>query len=247
MTPSPYYGPDLALVHHLAFEGYAEHCAPDVLALLEPVRGRGGLVLELGCGSGALTRRLVAAGHRVLATDASPAMLDLARGAVDGAEDIRLLALPDDDLPAADAVVSVGHVLSYLPDEDAVRLALTRIAEALRPAGVLALDLCDRTFGAARRDDPPTAIVEDDWALVTAFSLPEPTRFVRTITTFVRLGDGTWRRDDETHRNVLLDCEQLPGLLAALDVHVTVGPSFGSHPLPDGLVAVMGRAAGQPG
>jgi precorrin-6B methylase 2 len=33
--------------------------------------GRGGLAVELGCGSGLLTRELVGAGHRVIATDAS--------------------------------------------------------------------------------------------------------------------------------------------------------------------------------
>jgi SAM-dependent methyltransferase len=90
-----------------------------ILALLEPVRPRQGLVLELGCGTGLLTRELAAAGHRVIATDASPAMLDLARSYPPTAEDIRLLVLPSDPLPPADAVVSVGHVLNYLPDEHA--------------------------------------------------------------------------------------------------------------------------------
>ena len=52
---------------------------PGILALLEPVRARGGLVLEVGCGSGLLTRHLVDAGHRVIATDASPAMVELAQ------------------------------------------------------------------------------------------------------------------------------------------------------------------------
>ena len=77
MSPiaDPYYRPDLALVHHLGFGFHAEACAPGILALLETVRERGGVVLELGCGSGLLTRHLVEAGHRVIATDASPAML----------------------------------------------------------------------------------------------------------------------------------------------------------------------------
>ncbi|MDQ3210654.1 MAG: class I SAM-dependent methyltransferase [Actinomycetota bacterium] len=51
-----------------------------ILRLLEPVREREGLVVELGCGSGLLTRHLLDAGHRVIATDASPSMLDLAHG-----------------------------------------------------------------------------------------------------------------------------------------------------------------------
>ena len=50
-----YYRRDLALVHHLGFGFHADACAPGILALLEPVRQRGGVVLELGCGSGQLT------------------------------------------------------------------------------------------------------------------------------------------------------------------------------------------------
>ena len=76
---TPYYRRDLALVHHLGFGFHADACAPGVLALLEPVLARNGLVVEIGCGSGLLTRYLIDAGHRVIATDASPAMLDLAR------------------------------------------------------------------------------------------------------------------------------------------------------------------------
>jgi 2-polyprenyl-3-methyl-5-hydroxy-6-metoxy-1,4-benzoquinol methylase len=84
-----YYRRDLALVHHRGFGFHAQACAPGILALLEPVRARAGLVLELGCGSGLLTRVLAEAGHRVIATDASPAMLELARSYAPGAVDVR--------------------------------------------------------------------------------------------------------------------------------------------------------------
>ena len=75
MTAShePYYRRDLALVHHLGFGFHADACAPGILKLLEPVRARDGVVLELGCGSGLLTKHLVDADYRVIATDASPA------------------------------------------------------------------------------------------------------------------------------------------------------------------------------
>ena len=64
-------------------------------------------MLEFGCGSVALTRHLLAAaGYRVIATGASPDMLDLARAALGGEADLRRLALPDDPLPAADAIAS---------------------------------------------------------------------------------------------------------------------------------------------
>ena len=66
MTSEPYYRRDLALVHHLGFGFHADATAAGVLKLLQPVRERDGLVVELGCGSGLLTQYLADAGHRVI-------------------------------------------------------------------------------------------------------------------------------------------------------------------------------------
>jgi SAM-dependent methyltransferase len=103
-----YYRDDLAYVHDRGFGFHAANCAPGLLSLLEPVRRRQGLVLEIGCGSGLLTRLLVRGGHRVIATDASPAMLDLARVAAPEAEQVNTLELPDDPVPTADAIIGWG-------------------------------------------------------------------------------------------------------------------------------------------
>lgn len=199
------------------------------------------MVLELGCGSGLLTRELVAAGHRVIATDASPAMLELARENAAGAEEIKQITLPDDPLPRADAIVSIGHAISYLPDEASIDRALVAIAEALAPGGVLAFDICDLEWGRARVDAPNFSKADRDWAIVTRFSVPEPRLFVRDITTFLRNEDNTWRRDDEHHDNVLIDTSRVPGLLAAHGVEAAVGSSFGIESLPAGLKVVTGR------
>ena len=237
----PYYRRDLALVHHLGFGFHADGCAPDILTLLEPIGARGGLVVELGCGSGALTKYLVEAGHRVIATDASPAMIDIARDYAPGAEAIYQLTLPHDPIPAADAIVSIGHVLSYLPDEAAIDRALIAITEALRPDGVVAIDLCDLEWGEARRRAPAFGRASDDWAIVTEFDMPSPNRFVRTMAIFVRNDDGSWRRDNERHDNVLVDTAAVPGLLAEHGVEATVAYSFGREQLPTGLRTIIGR------
>lgn len=236
----PYYREDLARVHHLGFASHAESCAPGILRLLEPVLERGGLVVELGCGSGILTRHLIDAGHRVVATDASPAMLDLARSNVPDAHAIELLTLPDDPIPQADAVVSVGHVLSYLPDEGSIERALVAAARALAPGGVIALDISDLEFARNRVDATPVGWVAEDWALVTRFSVPGPDRFVREMAVFTLNDDGSWRRDDERHVNTLIDTRRIPDLLGQEGVGVEVRRSFGEEELPIGLYAVVG-------
>jgi len=237
---APYYRRDLALVHHLGFGFHADDCAPGVLKLLEPVRDRDGLVVELGCGSGLLTRHLLDAGHRVIATDASPAMLDLARVYACEAKEIQQLALPEDPIPEADAIVSVGHVLNYLPDLESIQRALISIAGALRPGGLLAIDLCDLDYAEARLDLPPAGWVADEWALITERSVPTPDRFVRQMAIFTRNEDGSWRRDDERHDNVLIDVPGVvPPLLEAEGLEVEVGLSFGTETNMEGLMVVV--------
>ncbi len=233
-----YYSRDLALVHDRGFGQHADRCAPGILELLSPVRG--GLVLELGCGSGALTRHLLATGHRVIATDASADMLSLARAALGENVDLRLVILPGDPLPAADAIVSVGHVISYLPDAAAVEAALVSMAGALRPGGVLAIDICDLEFGRIRAGTENVGRAGRDWAVITEFSAPAPDRYVRDITTFVPDGAGAWRRSRERHENVLVDTARIPTLLAAHGVQATVGTRFGDAQLPPGMRAVTG-------
>jgi len=240
MPDEPYYRRDLALIHHLGFGFHAEDCAPGVLKLLEPVRERGGIVVELGCGSGLLTRYLVDAGHRVIATDASPAMLDIARETVPDAEEIRHLALPDDPIPEADAIVSIGHVLSYLDNAEQIDRALISAAEALRRGGVFGIDLCDRSWADGRADQHAWGWQTETWALVTETSVPAPDRYVRQMAIFSRSDDGTWRRDDERHDNVLVDTSRVPELLAEHGVDARVGTSFGTEELPHGLHTIIG-------
>ena len=239
-SEDPYYRSALARIHHEGFGFHGDSVAPGILALLAPVRASGGLVVELGCGSGLLTRHLLAAGHRVLATDASPAMLEIARETAPGAE-VRRLTLPGDPIPAADAIVAVGHPLNYLPSAEAIDRAIGAMADALVPGGILAFDLCDLSYGALRAGQARAGWAGEDWALVTEFSAPAPDRYVRQMAIFTKVADGTWRREDERHENVLVETARVPAFLAARGVAASVQGAFGAERLPDGLVAVVGR------
>ena len=177
----------------------------------------------------------------MLATDASPAMLELAREYVSAGVEFQRLTLPDDPVPHADAIVGVGHALSYLPDKESVDRALIALANALRPGGVLAIDLCDLEWGRARRGEPPRGWVGDDWAIVTRFPYEGDDRYIREMATFTELPDGTYRRDHERHHNVLVDTAAIPAELAQHGLEAEVLPSFGDEELPQGLVAIVAR------
>ena len=238
---SDYYQADLAIIHDRGFGFHAERCAPGILTLLNPVLQSGGEVLELGCGSGHLTRRLVAAGHRVIATDASEAMLNLAKRSVPESKAFQQLVLPNDPLPDADAVVSVGHVLNYLPDEESIRRTLKAIAQSLRPGGVIAIDLQDLSWGASYRNAPNQARFEDDWALISEFSVPDQKTFVRRHILFLREEGNVWRRTEEVHHNCLIDTHRIASFLSDCGLRTRVTAAFGIEQLPAGLVALTGH------
>ena len=81
----------------------------------------------------------------------------------------------------------------------------------------------------------------DEWAIITERSTPSRDTFVRQMAVFLRNEDGSWRRDDERHENVLIDTSLVPGLLAEHRVRATVETSFGGGAqLPDGLHAIVG-------
>ncbi|WP_157239399.1 hypothetical protein [Catenuloplanes japonicus] len=107
----------------------------------------------------------------------------------------------------------------------------------------LAVDLCDLEWGTTRQDATARARIGDDWAIITRFSQPTPDRFDRDLTTFVRGEDGTYRREDEHHRNILIDTSPIPALLRERGVTATIGSSFNdaTHPLPVGLRSVIGH------
>ena len=139
-----------------------------------------------------------------------------------------------------------GPVLHSLvaTDEASIDRALVAIAGALRPGGVLVIDLCDLEWGERRPEGSGVGRLGDGWAVVTEFSMPRPDRFVRQIAAFLENPDGSWRRDDERHDNVLLDTSRIPALLAEHGVEATVESSFGSEQLPTGLYVVKGRRNG---
>ncbi|MEM7340267.1 MAG: class I SAM-dependent methyltransferase [Actinomycetota bacterium] len=236
----PVYSAALSRIHDEGFRQHARLCAPGIIEHLEPVRIRHGLVVEIGSGSGSLTRHLLDAGHRVIASDVSPAMLDLARVNAPDAEDHQIIGLPGDPIPDADAIVSTGHALSYLPTEALVVDALQACCHALRAGGVLAIDLEDLSVLDTQLGRPPTGWQGDDWALIIDRVSDGPTHFARIHTCFVADADGRFQRHVERHDNVLVDVEGLVRpVLEAEGLHVVIGTSFGGEQLMTGLRTVV--------
>jgi SAM-dependent methyltransferase len=118
-----------------AAKEYAEHrpdYAPDAIAW---ALADGLDVLDLGAGTGALTKDLVAAGHTVTAVEPDPGMLTELQARV---PDARVLPGSAEAIPLEDAsvdAVTAATAFHFFDDE----LAIPEIARVLRPGGSLVL------------------------------------------------------------------------------------------------------------
>ncbi|MFF4905766.1 class I SAM-dependent methyltransferase [Streptomyces sp. NPDC001260] len=115
-------------------EARAAAAAAAVLGLVPPTAGR---LLDVGCGTGIVTRRLAAArpAARVTGVDLTPGMARMAAARLPGAialADSRALPFPD---ATFDAVSSVW-LLHLLDGPQDVRAVVAECARVLRPGGV---------------------------------------------------------------------------------------------------------------
>lgn len=109
-------------------------------AVAEAALAAGGEVLEIGCGTGAVTERLVRGGARVTALDQNPEMLEQARARLAG-EPVAWLERTASEIDALDAGSFGAVVMSLCLSEMSAgerAFVLRAAAELLAPGGVLA-------------------------------------------------------------------------------------------------------------
>jgi SAM-dependent methyltransferase len=119
---------------------YAAGTQPDFYGQLAAELGAVTIV-DLGCGTGLITRELARQGYELIGVDPSPAMIDVARHRPD-ADRVRwivgdALAL---GTPDADLAIMTGHVAQFFLTDVSWRSTLGALHAALRPGGRLAFE-----------------------------------------------------------------------------------------------------------
>jgi SAM-dependent methyltransferase len=235
------YREDLAYIHDVGFGHFAKSAAPVVLKLLRQHRKTGGLVVDLGCGSGILARELCDAGYRVLGFDLSPAMIEIARGRAPDA-DFRVGSFLKAKLPRCVAVTAIGEILNYLFDRQNTARApgrlFRRIHDALDAGGLFVFDVA--TPGRVTGSGPQRTYREDgDWAVLVEAEEDKQRRVLsRRITSFRRVGEF-YRRDLEVHRLRLLEPSQIARQLRAAGFRVHSLSGYGQFKFPVGLTGFV--------
>jgi SAM-dependent methyltransferase len=226
------YRDDLAWIHHAGFSEFARSSAPGVIAALHARGIREGLVVDVGCGSGVLSRALTDAGFEVLGIDASPSMIELARVHAPKAR-FEVATFDQAALPPCAAIIAMGEVLNYGTLDD-VRLFVRNAATALAAGGLLLFDVAERGSYPAHDE---VRIGGDDWSVI-AIKDSNGERVTRRVLTF-RQVDGVTRRDEEVHTLTLYARDELTAIVREHGFRVRTRRSYGSRRLPTGHVAFV--------
>jgi len=238
-----WYKQDLAYIHDVGHSDYALKSAPGILSILAEHHVRDGLIVDLGCGSGLLALAFTAARYQVLGIDISESMISLARAKVPTAE-FRVESLFEADIPACDAVVSIGECLNYLFDANSTHSAIVqlfqRVYKALAPGGVFIFDIAEpgqMLPGITTRNFTEG----EDW-IVLVEKQEEQAVLIRRIITLRKLKEHQekhYRRDDEVHRLRLHEATEVAEQLHQVGFQVQIMRRYGDYDLPKAHAAFV--------
>jgi SAM-dependent methyltransferase len=237
------YGEDLAYIHDVGHADFALDSAPGIIEILGRSGIDGGLVVDLGCGSGLLARELIDAGYGVFGVDISKAMIGLARRRAPEAG-FAVGSLFEVEIPRCGAVTAISEVLNYLFDAENEQRGLgrvfRRVHEALVPGGVFVFDVLGPGQVPAGARAKGFA-VGDDWAVLSEREEDhERGTMERRIVSFRKVGEH-YRRIDELHRVRLYDPAELAAELENAGFLVRTMRSYGDLPLSRGHMAFVAQ------
>ena len=210
---------------------YKDWCAY-VTGLLKEHGISDGLLLDLGCGTGKLTRLLAGEGYDMIGVDLSEEMLEVALE--HEMEDPKQILYLQQDMREFElygtvrAIVSICDSMNYLEDYEDLVQTLKLVNNYLDPQGVFIFDMNtvhkyrdligDRTIAEARAEcsfiwdndyDPETKINEYD------------------LTLFIQEEDDLYRRFVETHYQKAYELEEVKRAIAEAGMEfVTVYDAF---------------------
>ena len=191
-----------------------------------------GILLDLGCGTGQMTRRFAAKGYDMIGVDASPDMLDIARqqefiydgrdgedaGALSKGQKEILYLLQDmrefELYGTVAAVISVCDSLNYILKEDDMLQVFRLVNNYLDPGGLFVFDMntvwkYENLLGQesfCENRDEAAFLWENDYN-------PDDGINTYDLAIFVQESDGRFARFEETHYQRAWNAEKIDALL----------------------------------
>ena len=182
-------------------------------------------VLELGCGTGTVTRMLSKSGYDCVGLDMSEDMLSIASDKT-FEEDLHIIYtcqdMRDFEVPySMDAMISIGDSMNYITCVDDLENVFSCVRENLKENGVFIFDLKTIHFFRDILADNTYAQNRDDSAFIWDNYYDEEERNNEyELAVFVKNEDGTFDRFEEQHYQHGFTIEEVTGAARKAGLYV---------------------------
>ena len=193
-----------------------------------------GLVLELGCGTGKVTRRLKACGYDMIGIDISEEMLEMAQNREnDGIlylhQDMREFEL----YGTVAAVVSVCDTMNYITEPEDLTEVFRLVNNYLDPGGCFIFDLKTRHYYRTVLAENVFAENREDCSLIWENYYDEENSLNEyDLTIYAETSDGLYQRFEETHCQRAWGLEEIKNIINEAGMEfVTAYDAFTKNPV----------------
>ena len=190
---------------------YGEWCEY-VAGLLAEYGIQDGLLLDLGCGTGKLTRRLADRGFDMIGIDLSEEMLEIAREKSDPEQILYLMQdMREFELyGTVRAIVSICDSMNYLMGYEELVQVLGLANNSLDPGGIFIFDLNTPYKYQAVLGEQTIAENREEGSFIWENYYDEEERINQyDLTLFIRQEGGLYRKYEETHFQYAYDLEEV--------------------------------------
>lgn len=172
-------------------------------------------VVELGCGTGKMTRLLAECGYGMTALDSSAEMLEIA---VNQREDNTLYVLQDMvklELPGQiDAVISICDCMNYILEKEDLQEVFGRVRRYLKPQGVFLFDMNSRYKYEELLDDHTFAEDREECSFIWDNFYDWDERINEyQLSLFIQNETGMYDKFEEVHFQKAYDQEEVEKML----------------------------------
>lgn len=207
------------LMEHIPYDKWADYIK-NILKIHGIDRG---LVLELGCGTGTMTRKMAGKGYDMIGIDISEDMLSLAR---QRSEDDGILYLCQDMREfelygTVSAVICVCDSINYMLSLEDLSKVFSLVANYLDPGGLFIFDMDTEYLYEEVLGDSTSHMTHEAGDFIWENSYyPEEMINEVDLTLFIKKGDSLYRKHEENHVRRAYDVDTVKKLLyeAGLDM-----------------------------
>lgn len=224
------------LMNHIPYDKWADY----IDNILKRHGTTNGLVLELGCGTGTMTRKMAAKGYDMIGIDLSEEMLSIARQRSSGKEDGILYLCQDmrafELYGTVAAVFCVCDSINYMLSSDDLSKVFQLVANYLDPGGLFIFDMDTEYLYEEILGDNASIMNDEAGSVIweNNFYSEDMINEVN-LTLFLKQENSLYRKHEETHVRRAYDVDTIKRLLegAGLDMLGAYHELTSEEPRPD--------------